>query len=207
MIRGRLPPVYIRPALLQAVLGLTAAAVAVVTIMGGVRIACTALVEFGMLSAVSAVSALVLFARFATLAGGYFADYRQFETWARRLLTLSYLGLAGYALVNGILDLAVPRLESDPASYPGLACLVLAMLVVTLVLETKYRILQITPSRSLLDSLSDDMFYVVVGLITLAALIAHVFAPTWWLDTGIDAIVVGLVGLRLRNIRRREALT
>lgn len=208
MTSGRLPPVYLRPVILQAVLSVTSATVAIVTIVGGLRIACTALVEIGMLSIVSAISALVLGTRFVIFAGGLLADYRQLEAWATRLLTLCYVGLAGYALVNGVLDVAVPRRESDPASYPGLASLVSAVFIVTLVLETKYRVLQMTPSRSLLDSLSDDMFYVIVGLITLVALVAHVFAPTWWLDTAIDAIVLGLVGLRVRTIvRRRDALT
>ena len=195
-------PALVRPAILEGMLLVTSAAVAVVAALAGLRLQCTALVEFGIVSAAAAASAGMLIAQQTVKIYGFLADSRRLACWSTRWRTAVYLALAIYALVNGWLDIAMPRHDIDPISYPGLICAVIVVLIVTLVLETKYRLLQSLPSHTLLDSLSDDAFYLSLAIVTLAALAAHVFAPGWWLDTLTDMIFAVLIALRIRGMRK-----
>jgi hypothetical protein len=198
MERGN-SPTLIRPAILEAVLVLTASAIAIESALEGLRLQSTSLMEFGILSTLVAASAALLVARYAVQIWGLLADGRRFEHWATRCRTICYLGLGVYALLNGFLDLAIPRHSADPISYPGLMSTQVAVIVVALVLETKYRVLQSLPSRSLFESLPDNILYLAIGVIILVVLVGHVFAPLWWLDTSIDAVFIVLVMIRLRG--------
>jgi hypothetical protein len=199
-------PAFVRPAILEAILLVTGAAVAVVSILAGDRIHCTALVEFGMLSAIAAASAAALFARYAIEVCGIIADYRFFEFWGVRINAVGYIILGVYATANGVLDLTVPRRDADWISYPGLLTAAGSTLVTLVVLQSKFRLLEELPSRSLFESLSDDGTYLGLGLATLAALAGHIFAPAWWLDTALDGVFIGCVVMKMQNIRHRSLL-
>jgi hypothetical protein len=199
-------PAFVRPAILEAILFASGTAVAVVAMVAGERIACTALVEFGMLSAIAAASAAALFARYAVEVCGVVADYRFFEYWGMRINAAGYVALGVYATANGVLDLTVPRRDADWISYPGLATATVATLVTLVVLQSKFRILEQLPSRSLFESLSDDGVYLGLGVVTLAALVGHIFVPAWWLDTALDGVFIGLVVMKMQNIRHRSLL-
>ncbi len=185
---------------------LTGAVVAVVTILAGHSIHCTALVEFGMLSAIAAASAGALFARYAVEVCGIVADYRALECWGVRISAAGYGVLGLYAAANGLLDIAVPRRDADWVSYPGLVMAIVATLVSLVVLQSKFRILEQLPSRSLLESLSDDGVYLSLGVATLVGLIGHIFVPAWWLDTVLDGIFIALVVVKMQTIRHRAVL-
>ena len=199
-------PAFVRPALLEGILLVTGASVAIVAILAGDRIKCTALVEFGMLSAIAAASAGALFARYAVEVCGIVADYRWFEYWGTRLNAAGYIVLGLYAAINALLDLTVPRRDADWISYPGLATATVATLVSLVVLQSKFRILERLPSRSLVESLSEDGVYLSLGVITLLTLVAHIFAPAWWLDTALDGVFVVLVTVQMQTIRQRSLL-
>jgi hypothetical protein len=199
-------PAFVRPAILEAILLVTGTVVACVAIIAGERIGCTALVEFGMLSAIAAASAAALFARYAVEVCGIVADYRLFEYWGMRINAAGYAVLGVYATANGVLDLTVPRRDADWISYPGLATATIATLVTLVVLQSKFRILERLPSRSLFESLSDDGVYLGLGVVTLLALIGHIFIPAWWLDTALDGVFIGLVVMKVQNIRHRALL-
>jgi hypothetical protein len=206
MKRSRSAPAFVRPAILEGILLVTSAGVAIVAIVAGDRIHCTALVEFGMLSAIAAASAGALFARYAVEVCGIVADYRFVEYWGLRVNAAGYVVLGLYAAANGLLDLTVPRRDADWISYPGLVTATLATLVTLVVLQSKLRILEQLPSRSLFESLSDDGMYLGLGVVTLAALVGHIFAPAWWLDTALDGVFIALVVLKMQNIRHRSLL-
>jgi hypothetical protein len=193
---------FVRPAILEAVLLCTLGGAAILEVVAGSRMHCTALVEFGALSAIAGGSAGALSARYCIEICGFLADYRWFERWGARLGTVAYISLALYALANGVLDLAVPRRDPDFVSYSGLLWTVAAVVVVTLVLQTKYRALEDLPSLSLFDSVSQDTFYLCIGIVTLGTLVAHVFVPVWWLDTATDAIFVVLIAYRLERLHQ-----
>jgi hypothetical protein len=135
MKRSGSAPAFVRPAILEGILLVTGAGVAVVAILAGNRIRCTALVEFGMLSAIAAASAGALFARYAVEVCGIVADYRFFEYWGMRINAGGYVVLGFYATANGLLDLTLPRRDADWVSYPGLATATLATLVTLVVLQ------------------------------------------------------------------------
>jgi hypothetical protein len=199
-------PAFLRPAILEAILFVTCASVAIFTILAGERMRCTALVEFGMLSAIAAASAAALFARYAVEVCGIVADYRFFEFWGLRANALGYVLLGLYATANGLLDIAIPRRDADWISYPGLATAAAATLVTLVVLQSKFRILEYLPSRSLLESLSDDGVYLALGGLTLMALVGHILAPAWWLDTMLDGVFIALVATKMQKLRRRSLL-
>jgi hypothetical protein len=206
MSRGGQAPAFVRPAILEAVLLATLGGAAALEVLTGAQMHCTALVEFGMLSAIAAAGAGALFARYTVELCGLLADYRLFEVWGARLSVAGYLSLGAYAFANGILDVAVPRREADWISYPGLLATVAAVLIATLVVQMKYRALEQQPSRSLFDSALDDTLYVKMGVVTLAALVGHILAPAWWLDTAIDALFAVLIAVRVRRTRERRRL-
>ena len=110
---GSAPASFVRPALLEGILLVTGASVAILSILAGDRINSTALVEFGMLSAIAAASAGVLFARYAVEVCGIVAGCRTFEHWSMRLNATGYIVLGLYAAANALLDLTVPRREAD----------------------------------------------------------------------------------------------
>jgi hypothetical protein len=199
-------PVFVRRALLEGLLLVTGASVAILSIIAGHRIDSTALVEFGMLSAITAASAGTLFARYAVEGCSMVADYRRFERWSMQLNAAGYIVLGLYAAGNALLDLTVPRRGADQFSFFGLVTTTVATLVTLLVLQSKYRVLEQLPSRSLFESLSDDGVYLGLGVITLAALEAHIFAPAWWLDTALDGFFVALVAVKMQTIRQRSRL-
>jgi divalent metal cation (Fe/Co/Zn/Cd) transporter len=204
--RSRSAPAFVRPAILEAILLVTGTAVAAVAIVAGQRIGCTALVEFGLLSAIAAASAGALFARYAVEVCGIVADYRFFEYWGVRINAAGYLLLGAYATANGVLDLTVPRRDADWISYPGLATAIAATVVTLVVLQSKFRILEQLPSRSLFESLSDDGVYLGLGVVTVVALIGHIFMPAWWLDTALDGVFIGLAVMKMQDIRHRALL-
>src|SRR5450755_43654 len=135
MERGN-SPTLVRPAILEAVLVLTASAIAIESALEGLRLQSTSLMEFGILSTLVAASAALLVARYAVQIWGLLADGRRFEHWATRCRTICYLGLMSTQV---------------------------AVIVVALVLETKYRVLQSLPSRSLFESLPDNILYLAIG--------------------------------------------
>jgi hypothetical protein len=49
--------------------------------------------------------------------------------------------------------------------------------------------------------------YLGLGVVTLAALVGHIFTPAWWLDTALDGVFIALVVLKMQNIRHRSLLT
>jgi hypothetical protein len=204
MKRSGSAPAFVRPALLEGILLVTGASVAILTIITGHRIDSTALVEFGMLSAIAAASAGTLFARYAVAICGIVAGYRGFERWTVRLNAAGYIVLGLYAAGNALLDLTVPRRGADQFSFFGSLTTVVATLVTLLVLQSKCRILEQLPSHSLFESLSDDSVYLGLGIITLTALAAHIFTPAWWLDTTLDGFFVALVAVKMRTLRQRS---
>jgi hypothetical protein len=199
-------PAFVRPAILEAILLTSGTVVSIVAFVAGERIGCTALVEFGMLSAIAAASAAALFARYAVEVCGIVADYRFFEYWGTRVNAVGYIVLGLYATANGVLDLTVPRRDADWISYPGLVTATVATLVTLVVLQSKFRILERLPSRSLFESLSDDGVYLGLGVVTLLALVGHIFFPAWWLDTALDGVFVGLVVMKVQDLRHRSLL-
>jgi energy-converting hydrogenase Eha subunit C len=203
---GAAPASFVRPALLEGILLVTGASVAILSILAGDRINSTALVEFGMLSAIAATSAGVLFARYAVEVCGIIAGCRAFEHWSMRLNAAGYIVLGLYAAANALLDLTVPRRDADQFSFFGWAAASVATLVTLIVLQSKFRVLEQLPSRSLFESLSDDGVYLGLGVITLAALGAHIYASAWWLDTALDGVFVALVAVKMQAIRQRSPL-
>jgi len=206
MKRSGSAPAFVRPALLEGILLVSGASVAFLTILAGDRISCTALVEFGLLSAIAAASAGALFARYAVEVCGIVAGYRTFERWSNRLNAAGCAMLGLYAAANAILDLTVPRRDVDQCSFSGLATATAATLVTLVVLQSKLRVLEYLPSRSLFESLSEDGVYVGLGVATLTALVAHIFAPAWWLDTALDGVFVVLIAAKMQTIRHRSFL-
>lgn len=206
MRRDGYGPGSTRPALLEAVLVCALCAAAVAGVIDGSRTNCTALIEFGLLSGIAALSAGSLFVRYVIDGCGLLADYARFEFWGARLSVIGYAGLALYALVNAGLDLALPRRDADSLSFPGLLTILGALFVVVLVLQTKERSLEVRSSRSLAQSACDDAFYLKIGLVTLAALGGHLIAPNWWLDTVIDGVFIALVAWQIQRRRDPVAL-
>jgi hypothetical protein len=183
---------FARPVILEAVVLLTLGGVAILEVLTGMQLQCTALVEFGMLSAVAAGSAALLFVRYAVDICGFFADYAFSELWGARLSTAGYALLGLYALVNDVRDLTLPRHQADGVSYPGLILTFAAVLVLALVVQAKFRAIRELPSRSLRDSSLGDTFCVAAGALTLPVLAAHTVAPAWRRDTAADAVFVVL---------------
>ncbi len=179
---------------------LIASAVAVVSASAGAQLQSTALYEFSTLSIITAASAALRCARYSVLSMGLLFDWQRSDRVSRVVSLACYAGVGSYALTNGVLDLSVPRHETDPSSYLGLSAAVVAIVASTIVVETKYRLLQRQPLRSLFESLCDDTFYIGVSVLTVGALIVHLFAAAWWLDTLMSAVVAVLAASRMRTL-------
>jgi hypothetical protein len=171
----------------------------------GTRIASTALVEFGMLSIIVAVSAVALLVRYAVESRSTIADYQFIDDWRARLSVAGYALVGLYALVNAMLDAGLGRYESDSISYPGTVATAAAALIITAVQPLRKRLLGET-SGSLLATMRDDRVYLACCYVALFGQVAHAARTDWWLDTVIDVLVVVLVVLRVSQTWRSSDL-
>jgi len=199
-------PPFTQPARLEAVIVGTAALVAVAAITYGQPTGSTALVEYGMLSAIVALSAAALLTRYAIESHGLIADYRFFDGWGARLSALGYALVGLYALVNALLDVGVPRYEPDWFCYPGAIATAAATLILTIVGPLRRRFLGRLPRLATFEEVRDDRFYLTCSYVILVGQFAHVVDPAWWLDTGVDVLVVALAGTKVWRIQRSSGL-
>jgi hypothetical protein len=198
-------PQFVRPALLEGIIMLTAAVVAAASLASGVRTASTALVEFGMLSIIVAAVALALLVRCAVESRGVIADYPFFDRWGARLSVAGYGVIGLYAIVNALLDIGLGRYEPDWISYPGTITLAAAALILTAVQPLRRRILGEIGTSPMLAGVRDARFYLGCCYVALAAQVVHAVVTDWWLDTAIDVLVALFVGMKMYQIRRAVA--
>jgi hypothetical protein len=193
-------PRLARVALLEAIISVTA-----VVGFGG-RIASTALVEFGMLSLVVALSAAVSLVRYGVESVGVVADRSAIDDWGVRATVLGYTLVGAYAIVNALLDVLLARYAPDGVSYPALVAIGTAALVVTAVQPLRQRLMR-GNRRALVAGVSDARMYAGCCYVALVLQAAHALLSAWWLDTTIDLLVVAFVAFVASRVVRRSTAT
>jgi hypothetical protein len=191
-----------RARLLEVLIAMTAAVVAWASLVYGTRIASTALVEFGMLSIIVAVSAVALLVRYAVESRGIIAAPQFIDDWRARLSVAGYALVGLYALVNAWLDVGLARYEPDSISYPGTVAAAAAALIITAVQPLRERLLGEMSGSPILATLRDDRVYLACCYVALFGQVVHAALSDWWLDTAIDVLVVVLVVSRLSQMWR-----
>ena len=166
---------------------LVAGAAAAVALSAGESSARTALVAFGLVSFVLAVSAAWRMASRTFEAAGVIVDRGFFDDWAARLRIVAYALVALYASFNALLDLDARRFAPDALSIPGLMATAAAVLVPALLMPARERS-------------GDDNLFVVCGIITLLVEAAHAATPAWWLDTTIGLVIAIIAALRIHQL-------
>jgi hypothetical protein len=202
--RPRQPQIFplprARPALLETIIALTAAAVGWASFVSGTRIASTALVEFGMMSIIVASSAAALVVWYAVKSFGTISDCRVFNDWSARLTAAGYSLVGMYAVVNALLDVGSERYEPDPSSYPGTVATASAALILTVLQPLRGQRGEGSGSSRVAWT-RDDRVYLACCYVALFGQIAHAVSTDWWLDTLVDVVIVVLAVMKVYQIR------
>ncbi len=190
-----------QPALVEGFVATLCLAVAAVSIAYGTRIASTALIEFGMLTIVVAVYALVTFVLYAFWSPSD-AARRHFFDWSTRFIALGYIVIGCYALGNAVLDVMLARYAPDFICYPAALAAVAAALTIAAVRPVRARRLNDRRAGNATVSPVDDGMYLACCGVVLCAQLIHSIYSGWWLDTIFDIVVGAVAGNQLYRMRR-----
>jgi divalent metal cation (Fe/Co/Zn/Cd) transporter len=196
---------YRRAATLECVALAVIAAGAAVTLWAGLAIDCTALVGFAIFSTAQAIPSAVNFWRFLVDATGRDADFRRAERGTALGAGIAYAGLATYAAVNAVLDVALPRHEHDPMSTAGTAAVLGSIVLIAMLVTSHARTTANLQSRAVRASRATRASQLAVSLALVVALLFHAVLGAWWIDTVCDVFYIAVAALGIRTVRRSES--
>jgi divalent metal cation (Fe/Co/Zn/Cd) transporter len=159
---------------------------AVVSIWTGVVAGSTALVGFGIDSAIESSSGAVLLWRLRE--GG---DYRARELLALRLVGASFLALAAWVAYEGIESLVLG--EATAVSYPGIAIALTSLLVMPWLAYRKRRVAGRIASRALESDARQTSLCAYLSAILLGGLLLNATLGWWWADSVAALVMVPII--------------
>lgn len=162
------------------------------TVEGGVAIAAgaaassTALVGFGLDSAIEGFASLVIVWRFSRS--------RMFsaaaETRAQKLVAIQFFLLAPYVAVESIRTLAGGERPSE--SWVGIALAASSVLLMPLLGVAKQRIADEIGSAATKGEGRQNMLCAYLAVALLVGLVGNALANAWWLDPAVGLLIAGV---------------
>lgn len=168
---------------------------ALVSVWAGLLAGSTALVGFGIDSAIESSSGAVLLWRLRD--GG---DHMARERTALRLVGVSFLLLATWVAYHAIASLLEG--EATAVSYPGIAIAVLSLIVMPWLAHRKRAVAGRIASRALESDSRQTSLCAYLSAILLGGLLLNATLSWWWADAVAALVMVpiivreGVMGLR-----------
>lgn len=174
----------------------------IVAVAAGMAAGSTALVGFGLDSAIEVSAALVLAWRLRQeRSGGCMAGFDQRAT---RLIAMAFAALAGYVTVEALAQLAA-RQPPEP-SLTGIVVAALSLVVMPWLARAKARLAPVLGSAAAASEARQTMLCAWLSAVLLVGLIANAAAGWWWADP-IAALGVALVaGIEAVRTWRADSL-
>jgi len=159
---------------------------ALVSVWAGLVAGSTALVGFGVDSAIESSSGAVLLWRLRD--GG---DHLARERLALRLVGFSFLALAAWVGYESV-EALVGR-EATAVSYPGIAIAALSLVVMPWLAHRKRRVAQRISSRALESDSRQTSLCAYLSAILLGGLVLNAALGWWWADAVAALVMVPII--------------
>lgn len=160
---------------------------AVVALMAGAAADSSALIGFGLDSAIEVSSAAVVLWQFRAPLP------EQRERLALRLIAVSFFALAAWVTVNSVYDLAT-RSEPDP-SIVGIALAAVSLVVMPVLALAKRRVGTQMGAATVVADSAQTWLCTSLSAVLLIGLGANVALEWWWADP-IAGLIIAVVALR-----------
>ena len=159
---------------------------AVVSVWAGVVAGSTALVGFGVDSAIESSSGAVLLWRLRDT-----GDFMRRERLALRLVGVSFLALAAWVGYEAVESLLTGR--ATEVSYPGIVIASLSLLVMPWLAHRKRRVAARINSRALESDSRQTSLCAYLSAILLGGLVLNAALGWWWADAVAASVMVPII--------------
>lgn len=169
-----------------------------VSIVAGLLAGSTALLGFGVDSAIESSSGLVLLWRLQDD-----QEHTERETAALRLVGLSFLALAAWVGYDAVASII--RSEPPSASPVGIAVAALSLVIMPWLAHRKRQVAGDLESRALEADSRQTSLCAYLSAILLAGLLLNALLGWWWADPAAGLVMVPIIANEGREALRGEA--
>lgn len=174
----------------------------VVAVGAGIAAGSTALIGFGLDSAVEVSTALVLAWRLAQeRRGGCMA---QFDRRATRAIAVCFAALAVYVAIEAVAQLATAAAPSP--STVGIVVATLSLVVMPVVARAKLRLAPLVGSQAVASEAHQTLLCAGLSAVLLVGLGLNAALGWWWADPVAGLVIAGVAAYETVRTWRADAL-